>query len=692
MGIAFSAVEKMAGMGLFGDGGISILDIGSSNLYSAPQQGVEKFLERYGQAPVPDAHEFARRIASGSAYDPVSGGRNEVFAGELFEKAGMRYESIDIAAGYKTTILDLNNAVLPNELRGAFDLVLNFGTTEHILNQLNCFRIVHDAAKVGGYIYHSLPAVGYVDHGYVTYTGRCFFDVAGYNEYELVACWFDGPSGGGSVLDSLNSYSSYFPSLKATLENLAATEQGVRLRELRVPDVGINVVYRKTKDKPFGGAIESSTSVGSISHTISATYDGSDSTRAAEQIVHVETESQGSGGIGISDRIRRSIASTLRVHPPSYRIAKNIWRAFRRGASRSPPEAASPGTACPGTANPGSANLGTLNDEESALRDRLLDGRATFDEAMELYRSMTVKGQTFPLDWEERILRMGLEIEPDRKDLLARLRYVLVAQGKTVDREIENAVAANYTQEEYAIDHQLAAANYHVKTGTVDMDPEFLRIYELCRRYSMTSVERMYALYKAIHFIEDAGVEGDIVECGVWRGGSMMVAAHALMMRSSKTRNLFLFDTFEGLPRPDEEKDEDVWGNRAIDGWLPRSVDSDRSHWAEAGETEVRDNLLSTGYPGDRLKLVKGMVERTIPAAAPAQIALLRLDTDWYRSTKHELEHLFGRLSPKGVLIIDDYGHFKGARAAVDEFFAERGNPILLNRVDYSGRVGVKTV
>ena len=93
-----------------------------------------------------------------------------------------------------------------------------------------------------------------------------------------------------------------------------------------------------------------------------------------------------------------------------------------------------------------------------------------------------------------------------------------------------------------------------------------------------------------------------------------------------------------------------------------------------------------------QIVLIKGMVERTIPDSAPQQIALLRLDTDWYASTKHELEHLYDRLSPNGIIIIDDYGHFKGAKKAVDEYFSLKGIPMLLNRIDYTGRLGIKVV
>lgn len=105
---------------------------------------------------------------------------------------------------------------------------------------------------------------------------------------------------------------------------------------------------------------------------------------------------------------------------------------------------------------------------------------------------------------------------------------------------------------------------------------------------------------------------------------------------------------------------------------------------------EVRRNIQSTEYPADRIRFIKGKVEDTILAAAPARIAVLRLDTDWYESTKHELEYLFPRLSVGGVLIIDDYGAWEGAGKAVDEYFTAKRLPMLLARSDYTGRIGAK--
>lgn len=332
-----------------------------------------------------------------------------------------------------------------------------------------------------------------------------------------------------------------------------------------------------------------------------------------------------------------------------------------------------------------------MSDREIGLASALIDGGATVQQGLDLYASMTARGVGFPLEWEERHLRNCLEAEPDRIDLVSRYRSVLVMLGKSVPPGIERRVAEAARREEYDADHQLAARQYHLKTGLDDVEPEFRAIAEQVRPYTMTSMERLYALFSAVRYIVAAEVPGSFVECGVWRGGSMMLAAHALIALDRTDRDLFLFDTFEGLPRPDTEVDVDIWGNRAIDGWLPKQVSETSSHWAEAGLEEVKANLYSTGYPADRLHFIKGMVETTIPNEAPGEIALLRLDTDWYASTKHEIEHLFPRLRRSGVLIIDDYGHFKGARKAVDEYIQANRLNLLLNRIDYSGRMALKT-
>lgn len=202
----------------------------------------------------------------------------------------------------------------------------------------------------------------------------------------------------------------------------------------------------------------------------------------------------------------------------------------------------------------------------------------------------------------------------------------------------------------------------------------------------MTSPERQAALVHAVRHIVRRGVGGCLVECGVWRGGSSMAAALTLIREGDVGRALYLFDTFEGMTPP-------AGADRTADGTPARLLldrDPDRTGpvWAVAGLDEVRRNMTSTGYPSDRVHLVKGPVEETLPARSPpGPIALLRLDTDWYGSTKHELVHLFPLVSEGGVLIIDDYGHWAGARKAVDEYFASQPRHYYLHRIDYTGRL-----
>lgn len=208
-------------------------------------------------------------------------------------------------------------------------------------------------------------------------------------------------------------------------------------------------------------------------------------------------------------------------------------------------------------------------------------------------------------------------------------------------------------------------------------------------QFTMTSPERLAALIAATRYVVERRIPGDIVECGVWRGGSMMAVALTLLTLGETHRRLILYDTFEGMPAP-SQADTDVLGRSASKLLRAERRRTGATIWAYATIDDVRQNLLSTGYPIEQIVFVTGKVEETIPAALPEQIALLRLDTDWYESTLHEMRHLYPRLSPWGPLVIDDYGHWQGARRAVDEFAAMLPHPLYLHRVDYTARVAIK--
>ena len=221
-----------------------------------------------------------------------------------------------------------------------------------------------------------------------------------------------------------------------------------------------------------------------------------------------------------------------------------------------------------------------------------------------------------------------------------------------------------------------------------DIDPASLATFRYVQAFTMTGIELVFALCKAVEYIVAHQIPGDIVECGVWRGGSMMAVARTLQAQRA-VRRLHLFDTFEGMPPP-AEIDKDLRGEPA--SVQLQNADKHTSMlWAISPLDEVKRNLASTGYDPGQMTFIQGRVEETIPAQAPQQISLLRLDTDWYASTYHELVHLYPRLSPGGVLIIDDYGHWQGARRAVDQYLAENRVKILLNRIDYSGRIAAKS-
>lgn len=207
--------------------------------------------------------------------------------------------------------------------------------------------------------------------------------------------------------------------------------------------------------------------------------------------------------------------------------------------------------------------------------------------------------------------------------------------------------------------------------------------------YTMVDVDRLYAFMEATRYVVRNDIPGAIVECGVWRGGATMASIRTLQALGRADRDYYLYDTFEGMTPPTEH-DRRFDGEPAVLRFQRRKLSEDSSDWCRAELAEVKRAVLATGYDASRIHFVKGKVEDTIPGTMPPQIAVLRLDTDWYESTKHELEHLYPRLSWGGVLLLDDYGHWQGARKAVDEYFASRKIPMLLNRSDYTGRVGVK--
>jgi hypothetical protein len=214
-------------------------------------------------------------------------------------------------------------------------------------------------------------------------------------------------------------------------------------------------------------------------------------------------------------------------------------------------------------------------------------------------------------------------------------------------------------------------------------------IVERAMPFTMTSPLRIEATVEAVRHCVRREIPGAFAECGVWRGGSVLAMILALQELGVADRDIYLYDTFEGMTEPGEHD------RSALAAYEEARSRGERPFEEMFGpqafnEDGVRRTLAASGYPQERLHFVRGAVEETIPASLPERLALLRLDTDWYESTRHELIHLYPVLSTGGVLIIDDYGHWDGCRRAVDEYFGETADPLLLARIDYTGRIAVK--
>lgn len=212
--------------------------------------------------------------------------------------------------------------------------------------------------------------------------------------------------------------------------------------------------------------------------------------------------------------------------------------------------------------------------------------------------------------------------------------------------------------------------------------------------FTLAGPERILATSDAVAYVVERGVPGALLECGVWRGGSVLAMILTLQRLGVTDRDLYLCDTFAGMSEPTEE-DTSRFDPPAVSTFERARAEGHRAWEFLFGDDvfgleQVQALLATTGYPADRLHYVVGPVEETLPSQGPDAIAVLRLDTDWYTSTKHEMDHLYPRLARGGVLIVDDYGHWEGARRAVDEYFQAAGERPLLARTDYTGRLAIK--
>jgi len=217
----------------------------------------------------------------------------------------------------------------------------------------------------------------------------------------------------------------------------------------------------------------------------------------------------------------------------------------------------------------------------------------------------------------------------------------------------------------------------HIANFKKIVDPLFLKYYEKIIGSTMLSTEALYDLWWSVKYLCAKGLDGDIVEFGVWKGGALELVAYALNEYKG-TNKIVGFDTFEGHPKP-EANEIDIWGNNMQAKF--QEVEKSGEKWAFADYDDVNTRLRKIN---SNVELIKGIVDQNIDASKINRIAILRLDMDWYQPTKTALNKFYDKIQKGGILIIDDYGHHSGAKKATDEFIKERDLRLNFRHINYS--------
>jgi len=235
-----------------------------------------------------------------------------------------------------------------------------------------------------------------------------------------------------------------------------------------------------------------------------------------------------------------------------------------------------------------------------------------------------------------------------------------------------------------------------------DFEAEAMELIGVIRSHTMTTIPRLVTLYQQVRYCETTGLTGAFVECGVWKGGAIGLMALANLRHGAVRRDLHLFDAYTEICEPDAQVD----GARAVQEtrkWTDGKGGSEGRlcpligfYDTMGGPGTLEDNrrLLegTIGYPPERIHYHQGWFQDTVPTVAPTigPIAILRLDGDWYASTKICLDYHYDHVVSGGIVIIDDYATYDGCRKAVDQFIAARGLKIFLSHVDKDCRYWIK--
>jgi len=264
MAVGWIYLQYLHQQGIFRGGEAKVLDVGCQNLFSIPEDAGMRFvLENGSRCEAALLRDTIRELAARSVW-PVGSGA-PVFLSELLDLCSIEYTAYDIFPGAQTIIFDLNKDTPPAHHIGYFDCVLNFGTTEHIFDQRNAFRVIHDLTRVRGHIFHQVPTAGYLNHGYWIYSPRTLLELAAANSYEVIAFWITGPQGTHQLVDFVQSDLLRWDDTLPENNRLA-------WQAAPVPNGLINALFKKTADAPFRIALDTTTTAGAVAEEFAAKY------------------------------------------------------------------------------------------------------------------------------------------------------------------------------------------------------------------------------------------------------------------------------------------------------------------------------------------------------------------------------------------------------------------------------------
>lgn len=305
-------LKYLSEKGVFLEGKARVFDVGSQNLLVASPEEITDFV--LAHRPKIDREELDNLAKKLSERSELGHNDTTLYLGEVLDLTEIDYVSIDIYQGHKTHIFDLNFQSTPAEYADAFDVVLNFGTTEHVFNQYNSFKVMHETSKCGAYMFHQVPSIGYIDHGYFMYSPRTFVELAEANGYSLLDLWFTGPQGHAKLFDAV----SYRPDIRSPAREDSRADDW---ENMPIPNAVINVLLRKEQGGPFLLSVDATTSAGMVVDAVAKLYG-----RAAD--APAETHPPATPALKSYHAVQQELLKTF----PARALARELWKRIKRKA------------------------------------------------------------------------------------------------------------------------------------------------------------------------------------------------------------------------------------------------------------------------------------------------------------------------------------------------------------------------